>query len=117
MLKITPVCYCFSVHSQTTRQHTGGELPLPRIRLVSGRKRERERESCEDVAVTDTFLTLSMILQGHRGRAVRGHSGARVLQRGRRVALYPTDPRERTSLPSQRSRAQRSQGTYLLVTT
>lgn len=48
--------------------------------------------------------------QGDGRRAVRGHCGARVLQRGGRVALHPADLGERESLPPEWSRAQGSQG-------
>ena len=56
-------------------------------------------------------LSLSLSLsQGNGGRAVRGHCRAGVLLRGRRLSLHPTDPRERQSLPPERSCAQRPQG-------
>ena len=54
--------------------------------------------------------TITFFLQGDRGRAVRGHRGARVLLRGGRVALHPADPGERQPLSHERHRPQRPQG-------
>ena len=53
--------------------------------------------------------------QRNRRRTVWGHCCTWVLQRSGRIALYPTDPGERQSLPPERRRTQGSQGNYFYV--
>jgi hypothetical protein len=50
------------------------------------------------------------IFQSDRRRTIRGHCGARVLLRGRRLTLHPTDPRVCQSLSFKWRRPSGSQG-------
>ena len=103
-----------NICSSTPRQHTRGELSLPRLRPVSVKQ-----SSCR-ICFKNKKKMLKMTdfvvwwIQCNRRWTIRGHCRQWILQRGGCVALHSTDFGERQPLPSKRRRAQWSQGDCFL---
>ena len=108
--------------SATPRRHSGGKLPLPRVRPVSAfiKLATCYLSHCNVTWICKFYNFLRLeprnlfvtpvnisIFQRHGRRAFRGYCGPGVLLGGGRVALHPADSRKRQPLSHERDRPQR----------